>query len=275
MKQIQSSLEKLFSVKSWGEPQPSLSAWGVDTIKLLASTFILKPLMNHVKYGHTFALIYVDFHTLRLGDFWVFTFFWCQLYYQERNLEVLLLWVLFKALCHGRSAFFCTWLFLQLMLPGPTPHFSCLQITIALPLPGNISSRPTSLFLVFWFPTDSLPWLHSRQVAVAVNHRSQLMRGQNTKFQILNWNSVRQYIRFNWTGFDQALIGLRFRVKRLIYAGWLFPQILIVEMSTSSNNMGGHPVTLYRVTGHHPCVVQCLIMDLLSPQPPKLHIILL
>lgn len=44
-------------------------------IKLLASTFILKPLTNHVKYGNTFALIYIDFHTLWLGDFGVFGVF--------------------------------------------------------------------------------------------------------------------------------------------------------------------------------------------------------
>lgn len=68
-------MEKLFSVKSWEEPQPSLSAQGVDMIKLLASTFILNPLMNHVKYGNTFALIYADFHTLRLGDLGVVAFF--------------------------------------------------------------------------------------------------------------------------------------------------------------------------------------------------------
>lgn len=60
MKNTQSSLEKLFAVKSGEEPQPSLSAWGVDMIKLLASTFILKPLMNHVKHGKAFALIYAD-----------------------------------------------------------------------------------------------------------------------------------------------------------------------------------------------------------------------
>lgn len=71
------SLEKLFSVKSWEEPQPSLSVWGVGRIKLLASTFILKPLLNHVKYGNIFTLIYIDFHTLRLGNFGVFAFFWC------------------------------------------------------------------------------------------------------------------------------------------------------------------------------------------------------
>lgn len=32
--------------------------------------------MKHVKYGNTFVLIYVDFHTLELGDFWDFAFFW-------------------------------------------------------------------------------------------------------------------------------------------------------------------------------------------------------